>query len=157
MTANKTALIDLTHAIEIYQMLINLGPYDRNMATIVASRDHALAYASKVRANITACVLMKDKNISNANKLMNQTANLSVDDQQLYAKIEASEKTNPCGFKTFEDYAGGQRYKEFLDRTIITPYKYDNFKASIGRKGLGIMFYGPPGTGTPIQLMFLIH
>jgi hypothetical protein len=121
--------------------------------TVSNSMDSVIHYKTKLAADIQDCINRKvysDLNnamVTNSHAEANRTGR--ADDKEeaaIRAKIKRSKLINPCGFRGFEDYAGGVAYKKFFEDYMTSPFELKNYDAEV--KGtLGTMLFGPPGTG----------
>lgn len=156
VTIHQEALIKLVNAIKLYEMWMNLpnAERDSNYKTVKKSRDDALFYALKLKNSIARCKMM-DRYPG-----MNQAINLYKQGQNTPGNKQETEKQEmrvrekilktilykPCGFRSFDDYAGGKNFEEFFNKVAVYPFMYDNFSKE-QEKMNGILLFGPPGTG----------
>lgn len=74
-------------------------------------------------------------------KLQNQ------DEVEIYNKITRAIVTKTCGYRTFEDYSGGQPLKTFFEAIGVQRFEYRNFEEEFADKTDTVLLFGPPGTG----------
>lgn len=128
---------------------------DKNFAKVKQARDDALRYSFEIRQILANNkVIRNNPGIADAIHL-NRKASASSsssgssaneDDEHIRRKIIETQLVNPCGFRSFDDYAGGKAFETYLEKIAVIPFIYKKIGEEMD-KIEGVMLLGPPGTG----------
>jgi hypothetical protein len=103
----------------------------------------------KMSLGITCCysfIIRTDEPVLGSKKAMEGISLDSPEDVAVYNKIMKAVIVKNCGYRSFDDYAGGEPLKRFFTQIGIDRFRYNQFQDAHPNTE-SILLFGPPGTG----------
>jgi SpoVK/Ycf46/Vps4 family AAA+-type ATPase len=149
------AIGKLDQALLEYQTILDNMPTRKEGSEIYTRIENNIIDAAALRETLVAevqnCVNTKvyptlGQAAAVSDMASGRTVEDSAEDAAIRQRIRNCELKNVCGFRSFENYVGGEQYERFFRDNVINPFLLNRFGSEV-RGTVGTMLFGPPGTG----------